>query len=447
MTKTKREPKHIFLMGLTSTSLGGMEYHNLGNYIIMEPFIEELHREFSQAEIATSIQMSDSFCHKYHVLSIRNKRFWTYGYYTASRTAIDILKVLCWKVLKVAHVDFKKLLRSSALLSELDKADFVIDFSGDIYGDNAPYRNFIESNARLIFAMILNKTTAMLIGSPGPFTKTWRLLLAKAVMSKLDLITNRESVSTDFLEFIGIRGAHVVSAACPSVLFKKDESQHARAVLAYETLTPKVRPTVGLVVCGWNMLEGPHNKWPRRNDEYEPFIRLIDHLIDNLGLRVCVMSHQNSTDGKFNLTRGSDHRLIEQLMSNADRRHGEDKLFTLKSLYTASMSKTIIGQFDMLMSGRIHGAVQGMSQAIPTAIIDYGHEPKAHKLRGFAKLYDVEDYVCDPTNADQMIIVASRLWENREAVRQKLQMKIPQVADLAMKNFSMLRLVYEQRNP
>jgi polysaccharide pyruvyl transferase WcaK-like protein len=38
----------------------------------------------------------------------------------------------------------------------------------------------------------------------------------------------------------------------------------------------------------------------------------------------------------------------------------------------------------MLVSGRVHG----LSQHVPTVIIDY--EPKAHKIMGFAK---VEEYV------------------------------------------------------
>jgi len=43
-------------------------------------------------------------------------------------------------------------------------------------------------------------------------------------------------------------------------------------------------------------------------------------------------------------------------MNIIERRYDEKELYALKGLYNASMSKTIIGQFDMLMSGRIHGA-------------------------------------------------------------------------------------------
>ena len=54
-------------------------------------------------------------------------------------------------------------------------------------------------------------------------------------------------------------------------------------------------------------------------------------------------------------------------------------------MYMIHATKTIIKNFDMLVSGRIHGAVAALSQSVPTVIIDYGHEPKAHKLIGFQR--------------------------------------------------------------
>ena len=445
MTINKKGPSRILLMGLTSSALGGMEYHNLGNYIIMEPFIVELQKEFPEAIISTSIQMSDDFCNKFKIIPLRKKRFWTYGRYTTIVTICDLFSLCVWKSLNKLGINFRLFVDKSSLLSEIDKADLFIDFSGDIYGDNSHSRSFIENNARLLFSLMLNKPTVMLIGSPGPFRKIWRLVIAKYIMKKLDLVTNREPVSTEFLEYIGIKGKHVVSTACPSVFFKKDDSINAKKILEYEEITPKLKPTIGLIICGWNMGEGPFNKWPRSDVEYGSFVKLIAHLINNLNVRVCLMSHQNATDKDLKLLRGNDHRIIEQLLGLLRSTFSDEQLFTLKGLYNAAISKTIIGQFDMLISGRIHGAVQGLSQSIPTVIIDYGHEPKAHKLKGFGRLYGVEEYVCDPNDADQMILIAEKIWKDREAVKQKLQTRIPQIENLARMNFSLTRMSFEKR--
>lgn len=58
----------------------------------------------------------------------------------------------------------------------------------------------------------------------------------------------------------------------------------------------------------------------------------------------------------------------------------------MKGIYTPAETKGIISHFDMLVSGRVHAAVAALSQSVPTTIIDYGHEPKAHKLKGLLKL-------------------------------------------------------------
>ena len=115
------------------------------------------------------------------------------------------------------------------------------------------------------------------------------------------------------------------------------------------------------------------------------------------------MSHQNAVTKEGHLIAGNDHRIIKQLLKILGNRFSENQLFTLNGFYDAATSKAIIGNFEILISGRIHGAVQGLSQCIPTLIIDYGHEPKAHKLKGFAQLVGIERYLSNPHDSKDMI--------------------------------------------
>ncbi|MBE0447463.1 MAG: polysaccharide pyruvyl transferase family protein [Actinobacteria bacterium] len=440
LNTSRDRSRRIFLAGLTSGKLGGMEYHNLGNYVIMEPLIKLMREEFPNSDIITSIQMSDEFCKTFDIVSKRDERFFTYGLKTALTTLADIAKLTAWAIFKyVTRLDLGVLVRSSKLLNEIYRADIVIDFSGDLFGDNSKFNAFLEACAELLFAKVLGKPTAMIIGSPGPFRSTWRFVLAKFVMQRIDLITTREPLSKDFLEYIGIRD-NVTSTACPSFLFEKKRETEVEEDLKFEgLLDQKDKPLVGLILCGWNMREGPFNKWPREDTEYVPFIELINYLIDNLNVRVCIMSHQNATNGDGEIVTGNDHRIINQLMSSIQGKYSAKEVFTLKGIYDAAASKTIIGQFDMLISGRVHGAVQGLSQYIPTAIINYGHEPKAHKLRGFAKLADIEQYVCDPNSSSDMINKVDALWKAREFVKRHLELQAPKIQELARENFKLMR--------
>ncbi|MGI6455401.1 MAG: polysaccharide pyruvyl transferase family protein [bacterium] len=220
----------ILVIGLTSTSIGGMEFHNLGNFIIAEPLFRLLRQTFPDAKINTSIQMSDSFYGKYNIKPLRNKRFWSYGIMTGTLTIFDFIRISLWKITKIRYF-----LNSSQLLKQITEADLILDFSGDLYGDNAHWRRFLESNARLIFALLMNKKVVMLIGSPGPFNSIWRFWLAKKILPKMNLITNREPVSTKLLKDYGIQG-NIHTTACPSVLFEPADTISLKQKKDYNTL-------------------------------------------------------------------------------------------------------------------------------------------------------------------------------------------------------------------
>jgi len=94
----KSSVNRIFLSGLTSGSQGGMEWHNLGNYTIIEPLVLNLKKTFPHAEIVTSIQMSNAFTAKFNIIPLRHERFWTYGRNTWITTAKDVLNIGLWKL-------------------------------------------------------------------------------------------------------------------------------------------------------------------------------------------------------------------------------------------------------------------------------------------------------------------------------------------------------------
>ncbi len=53
---------NILIIGQCSLHWGRMEFGNIGNYYIIEPFFRELHRCFPGSEIRTTMQMSERFC-------------------------------------------------------------------------------------------------------------------------------------------------------------------------------------------------------------------------------------------------------------------------------------------------------------------------------------------------------------------------------------------------
>ena len=122
--------------------------------------------------------------------------------------------------------------------------------------------------------------------------------------------------------------------------------------------------------------------------------------------------------GKFVRSTSIDE--LPQLFNILKNTDIADHVELLDGVYPAKETKAIIRRFDMLVSGRVHGAVAGLSQNVPTVIIDYGHEPKAHKLRGFAAVVNVSQYVAVPGAENDLLAKMELVWNNRNAVSQML---------------------------
>jgi colanic acid/amylovoran biosynthesis protein len=100
----------------------------------------------------------------------------------------------------------------------------------------------------------------------------------------------------------------------------------------------------------------------------------------------------------------------------------------------------------MLISGRVHAAVAGLSQNIPTTIIDYGHEPKAHKLMGFAEVAGVRDYVANPSDLKDMKEKVEKCWTKREEIRSFLKGRNIVIRSKITKQFDLLKTIFDKED-
>lgn len=428
----------ILLIGQCSLHIGRMEFGNIGNYYIIEPFIRELHRCFPGVHIRTTLQMSDDFCQKEKVTCLPIELYYGWSNNDTANVMMELgVADVYNKTGKLSHI--------TPYIEEVMAADLVIDFSGDIWGDNA---DFLGSNRFLVglckdrIAQLLGKKIVMLAGSPGPFGNEATKRLAQEVFADFDLVTNRESVSRALLERDGFRTDHLVDLACPAFLFEPASGVAVEQLLDQIGLNYRDKLLVGFVLCGWNFTEGPFDKWPREDSDYVQFAEAIEHLVIDLGARVYLMSHANgfvTPAPPFTLIHGRDYPIIKQLQSLIEKRGLAKDVFTLDGIYSAWETKAIVSCFDMLVSGRAHAAVAGLSQYVPTTIIDYGHEPKAHKLKGFAAVAGVGHLVADPAKPNDLTKKIDCCWQDRIKIQSDLKEKIPEVQAIARHNFDLLK--------
>jgi len=414
-----------------------MEFGNIGNYYIIEPFVRELYKVFPSASIKTTMQMSERFCkdEKIEVLPMEL-------YYGWNKDDLDI--ALSELASAELYAKTSVLPKETDYIKEVLESDLVIDFSGDIWGDNA---DFLGSDRFLVglikdrVPQLLGKKTVMLAGSPGPFKNQKVKEFAKEVYENFDLVTNREPISIGLMEKEGFDISKTKSLACPAFMFEPAKGEKIDALIEKEGLNSS-KPKVGFILCGWNFTEGPFDKEPRDDSEFIQFAKALEYISEDLGLDVYLMSHSNGfpvPPKKFKLIHGRDYPVIKQLQKIVEKRGIAKNVHALDGVYDSWKTKAILGNFDMLVSGRVHGAVGGLSQNVPTVIIDYGHEPKAHKIMGFATVAGVEKYVADPAIKEDIVHKIKKCWNNRIQYKVFLEKRIPEVKSKSRENFTLLK--------
>jgi colanic acid/amylovoran biosynthesis protein len=429
----------ILIIGQCTLHWGRMEFGNIGNYYIIEPLIRELYSVFPDAKIKTTMQMSARFQEDESVEVVPMELYygWSESYLETALVELGIAEVFTKTGI---------LPRSTPYIDEVMQADLVIDFSGDIWGDNA---NFLGKNRFLVglikdrVSQLLGKKTAMIAGSPGPFEDQKVVEFAKEVYKNFDIVTNRESISIDLLKNYGFDVSKTVSLACPAFLFEPRKTAKAELVAKKLGFNSILGLKVGFILCGWNFLEGPFDKWPRREDEYTVFAEAVE-MLNNLGCTVYLMSHSNGfpiPPDKFELQHGRDYVVAKQLEEVLRKRGIAKNIQVIEDVLDTWETKQIISNFDLLISGRIHGAVAGLSQLVPTIIIDYGHEPKAHKLVGFAIEAGAESYVSDPAIPGDIQQKVNRALNALPEYKAKLAQSIPVAKQKAKQNFVELKKI------
>lgn len=427
----------IFVIGQCTLHWGRMEFGNIGNYYIAEPFFRELHRVFPDAEIKTTFQMSEGFCNRENVRCVPMDEYYGWN---------DNDLPQAYKELAIASVyhDTQSLIDTTPFIDEVMDSDLVIEFAGDIWGRNA---DFLGANRFLVglikdrVPQLLGKPTAMLASSPGPFNNDETLPFARLVYESFDYVANREAISRDVLNSFGFNTSKVVDAACPAFMFEPGTQESISDFIKGTPLANKKRPVVGFIFCGWNLVKGPYTREEWDDEEFSQYVHVLTKFIKENDVDVCFMSHSNGFElpPHFKPIKGRDFPFAKKMYELMSKTDCADRVFLLDGVYDAKETKAIIKNFDMLISGRVHGAIAGISQSVPTVIIDYGHEPKAHKLIGFAKVAGLEEYIANPADEKDIQEKVDKCWNNRSEVHDFLIERNKEVVKLIQSQFDALK--------
>lgn len=426
----------ILITGQCTLHWGRLENGNIGNYYITEASFRELHRVFPDAEIVTTFQMTDEFCKRERISCLPMELF-----YSWSDNDLD----MSLKELGIATIysETGKLVDTTQYIEEVLKSDLIMDFSGEMWGDHAEpvgKNRFLVGLLKDRVAQLLKKPVVMIAGTQGTFTDKKTKAFAKIVFKEFKLVANREAKTTELLRKDGFDITNLKNFACPAFLFEPKPDSEMTDIYKHEKIFNDNKKTIGFVLCGFTMLEGPNDKWPRRDDEYIQFAEAIEFMVNELGSRVILMSHSNGFElpPNFRLINGRDYPIVKQLQSVVRKRENVnmDNVLCINKPYNPWETKAIIKQFDMFVTGRLHASVAALSQNVPTVSIMHGNGPDSHKIIGFSKIVGTEDYVAYPNSSDDINEKIKKCWDNMDKIREHLKCRIPIVQEMAHKSFT-----------
>lgn len=422
----------IVITGLCTLHWGRLEYGNAGNYYIMEPLFRELHRVFPKAELMTTFQMTNGFVKREKVTVLPME--WYYGW-----NDNDLPQAFAEYGAALYFAESGHLQLHTGFIDAVLESEMVVNVSGDMWGDNAEHvghNRFLIDLLKMRTAQLLGKKTVLFAGTPGPFSDETTCCFAKEVFEHFDFVPNREEMASSDLIKWGFNTSKVKNYACPAFLFEPEKQENIRIIFEREGIPyNSEKPLIGFTICGFNMPKAPYDIWPRENTQYDVFAEAIEHIINGLGGRVVLISHTNGFDlpPDFKLINGRDYPINKQLREYVLSRgkvKNENDLLIINNPYIPKVLKGIIGHFDMFITGRLHASVAAISQTVPTVFIMHGKEfIRSTKIIGFARLAGVEEFVCEPYDAEDMVSKIDACWGNRVEVRNKLRVTIPVVQE------------------
>ena len=422
----------ILVTGLCTLHWGRLQFGNIGNYYIIEPLFRQLHRVFPCAEIQTTFQMTEDFINKEKITVLPMDWYYSWKNDDLDKATYEYKTALNEKTNFNKYTPFMKCVQ---------KCQLVINVSGDMWGDNAEHvghDRFLVDLFKMRTVQLLGVKTVLFAGTPGPFSDNKTINFAKEVGSSFDLIVNREPTSSNNLKKWGFDMKNVKEFACPAFLYQPQltELETYKIKKMVENIRDG-RMLAGFTIGGFNMPVGPYDKWPRDDSEYTVFAEAIEYMINELQIKVILMSHTNGFEKspQFKLVPGRDYPILHQLLEvlkKRNRLNNINDVYCIKEAYLPKIIKSMIGKLDIMVTGRVHASVAAISQNVPTVFINYEKSfIPSTKMYGFSSLAGIEEYTCEPGNIEQLKLKIKKCKENCVSIRKHLEVRIPEVKNLA----------------
>ncbi len=302
------------------------------------------------------------------------------------------------------------------------QSDAVLALGGDVF--SSIYGDLDRHLAQIFAAHKIGKPVFVVGQSIGPFTTQKEYRAFKKVANCAQLVTVRDIFSLNYLAKMNLK-TQVHLVADPAFCLEPDMLNLERIFECYNV--PKDKPLVGLVPSqGITSFSGYSSA-----EHLQILKQVLFFLINDMDCHVILIPH-----GCESLLTNNDRYICELLY----RATNFSKNVTFMNFnHSAREIRAIFSKFDLLITERMHAAIAGFSQNVPTFMV--GYSIKAEGL--FNEVYPfgcIADYLVPISKLDSKTLnkKIAELFINKNKIVEQLKLKIPLLKERAFLNFVLI---------
>lgn len=300
------------------------------------------------------------------------------------------------------------------ILSSYNKADLIVDLSGDSFSDDGRIGFSIINCLSLLISYFLKKPFILYSQSMGPFNWYSRPLV-RFCLQRSKVIIIRENISLDYLRRLHLKNVPIFVKPDCAFCMESAHSDRIREIFVNEEIKNDTNNyTVGISVSG---------DLERANPNYVRLIAgIVDWLVESYNTSILLVSHvfagnwKNAVDDR--MTASNVFSMLKHSSS----------VYIIKNEYSPIELKGIIGNSYLFIGSRMHANIAALSMGIPTISIGY-----THKYQGIMNSFGLGEFALESdVDPDKLTKTVSLMWNNYNTIRSNLLKKCIEINNLSL---------------
>jgi colanic acid/amylovoran biosynthesis protein len=311
---------------------------------------------------------------------------------------------------------------NQTLATQLKSSRLAIVTGGDVYSSEYGHDSLLYYCSLVHSAKAAGLPVVLLGHTVGRFNNREDEHVWRKCAAETNLLTTRDQLTYDYLDQIGALAPH--TEVCADVAFGLAPAKQAPSHGFPDPSQACIALSISKGLHRWCALSAEEHR--------SAWLNLLRHFLDDWKVNILIIPHVQESYG--------DDR---QLATDIHRSLGFDpRVVVAAEDLTASEYKTLVGRCQLVIAERMHAAIAGLSSQVPTVMVAYSLKVEGISALAYAHLASGPDGMVleanSLQNSEAVLEQLTSIWHNRLKVSESLAKSIPDIKELAEKNFEHL---------